>query len=313
MSDIATQNGSESPLHVYQRTSFGPPLPISAELNGFSHHTLLDFIEEWSSAHKALAACVRVGQGMYYAPRLPSIQSHFAYESHGLSSVEIGRFRNSRSYQILGQGGEPELRVIPKDYIHVALHLGDWNLDEWEIVSAPDEFQMELEQSCVNGMSPLVLMRALGRMPTNSMRTTKDIDMEAVIFAAARYPNVHRKLEQLVDTMSAYGVVPEALMRNALAREFKTTAGPSWLAWLLLLLYQEKLWRVRYSTVAASKGSPPASQRFQELVADVLLNVVPYASFDAAVPYFQAGVPPSLIPSAVADGIAPDVASSLNV
>lgn len=305
------QNDDLDVHEVLNRTEFGPPMALSDALrNPPGRKTLGAFVRgQYDDIATVLSICLNSEKRDYAIPTVSAVTQ--ALISSGYSAEEKSRFEASASYEMLALRASPLGKVFqPMPYIKVAMELGDWQTEDFDNLKPPAEFDELVEKSCADGLSPLAFMRGLGSNAQLSRHQELElIPISACIFVARRFPNALSGMNYVAYLVSELldKETQEAARQSAIATKFYPMAGTSWLAWLILLANCASYWA--YERLSDGR----ASSAFENFVMDVMPRAKSFGSFDKAAPYFQAGVPISLIPDAVANDIPPDIALALSV
>lgn len=267
-------------------------------------------------------------------PSVSEVDAYLASGDHDFSNEELTTFRQSKSYKNTHVPRNPSYRferdaLGAKMYVDIAIRYGEWSaiteVDEWIAGKQNDPVTFGIPPSLRIDWSVLsshVLEAAL--FPTQ-YAPFANVPLPAVIYAAQRAPRMLMNLEDLAGdiehdfpasflihgrnhTNDGRGanreLVGSALDISSLHDRFHSSAGDSWLAWMILLQVGSGV-----GQFAEPLHSTP--ELYREAVVDILGRTHEFGGFDVAAEYIYAGVSTEFIPDLVANGVEPDISAAL--
>lgn len=297
------------PLH--QRQSFGPPMPVSDELQSMKDMTLEEFMHRPVAKHDHFRNCIRVAFDNFRFPKTEDVERYLASDKHGFSPSEIESFTNSQSYTILcqsqGPASEVDKYISAEAYVDNALLYAEWHqvvgwgkdkAISWVNPSKRYQDELSMGELTANGLE-----LALTPQPWEHFAA---VPLSVIIFAARRGQMFWYLRTIALECSDDY---PDALYppveTDTLHASYAPYAGDAWLAWMMLV-------QKHFHYTGADPNLPSKfGVNFRRFIADVIPRHDEFGGFDAALPYFKAGVSIDAIGPSVRDGVPPDIAAQI--
>lgn len=297
---------TESMHGVYNRTTFGPPLPIADSFKPYLDLTVAGLHKIVSGPHQLSDSLIAYGE-------LPiSTRARFEREfipKANLSANDEERFRNSALYRASGNISETPAPsawdVHPmSDYVRLVNTYGDEILDIRNASLSMSSTGWIAQNAKVNSHT---LWESAGKMELNPLLFSSmlvesywesDLTTEAAVFAISRYPKVLWK-QGYSDATAHIQNIFEWNDEYSLNEDGEGYDSPEWFAYYLLFLEGD---------ISMDFKNAFTTKVF-ETVATFLDSEV---TFDIAAPYILAGCyDASIVKSYVQHGIPADMIGAL--
>lgn len=302
---------------LMERSSFGPPVPISAELEALRDMPVSK-LSDFDFGDALTNTCVYTHVEWIYAPSIAAVDAYLAWSKCTLTIDEVQRFKHSYSYEAIASedhfGGYETLS--PNRYIEVALRYGDWRLSSRGPGQTPPNVPLRIMPpiafyaevaSYDSELTPLLLAMSLSEPERGYLG---ELPLGVASFVAARCPKAFKQLA-VTTVLLEYASSNRSFRLDDGEVMFRSQSGDEWLAWTLLVANNRSYWGGQGVSVQQGLSTIQQADLFAQSVIDVNRLSVSVGGFDAAAPYIEAGVPFESINAVIASDIAPDLAARL--